>query len=90
MVMAVASNATSDCSASTRAAGYLEVERASVIGGAMSEPTVGSHPRILRVEEQSPAWHAGIDPGDLIVAVDGQETRILHAVSFDLALSEDA
>jgi predicted metalloprotease with PDZ domain len=53
-------------------------------------PTAGSHPRILRVEEQSPAWHAGIDPGDLIVAVDGQETRILHAVSFDLALSADA
>ena len=88
--MAVASNATSDCSANIRAAGYLEVERASVIGVIMSESTQGSHPRILRVEEQSPAWHAGIDPGDPIVAINGQETRILDPVSFHLAVSVGA
>ncbi len=85
--MAVASIATSDCSADIRTTGYLEVERASVISVIMSESAQGLHPGILRVEEQPPAWHAGIDPGYPIVAVDGQETCIPHPVSLDLALS---
>lgn len=76
--MAVASTAVNDCNSNMRAAGYVEIERAGAIGVVMSDSDEGDHPRIIRVVENSPAWYAGVDPGDLVVEVEGQVVRDTH------------
>jgi S1-C subfamily serine protease len=70
--MATASNAVNDCSANMRAAGYIEIEQAGVVGVVLSKSAPGDPVRILRVAERSPADSAGISAGDTITAVNGQ------------------
>jgi S1-C subfamily serine protease len=55
-----------------RAAGYVEIERAGVIGVTLSETRPGEPVRVLKVANPSPAYLAGVDPGDVILGVDGQ------------------
>lgn len=70
--MATASNAVNDCSTNMRLAGYVELERAGVVGIQLSETAPGEAVRILKVAENSPAAAAGIVPGDTIDAIGGQ------------------
>lgn len=70
--MAVASNAVNDCSANMRLAGYVELERAGVLGITLSDTSPGEPIRILKVTAGSPAAIAGILPGDTIDSIEGQ------------------
>lgn len=73
--MAVASNSVSTCASDMRAAGYLEIERAGVLGITLADTPTGEPLRILKVTQHSPAWKAGVDPGDLILEIDGQPVQ---------------
>lgn len=70
--MATASNAVRSCTANMLAAGYIEIERAGVIGVSLSTSEPGSPVRILKVADLSPAQAAGIRPGEQIISIDGQ------------------
>lgn len=58
------------CLASLRAAGYVEIERAGVIGIIVSDSL-----DIIRVVPGSPADSVGVRPGDHIEHIDGQPVR---------------
>jgi carboxyl-terminal processing protease len=73
--MATASDAVSSCASSMRTAGYLEIERAGVIGVTLSDSPSGQPVRVLKVANPSPAFDAGVDPGDQILAIDGQSVN---------------
>lgn len=66
--VAMASTIFDECLRSHKAAGYVEIEKAGVVGLSFAHETL----RILKVSENSPAASAGILPGDVLTAVDGQ------------------
>jgi C-terminal processing protease CtpA/Prc len=70
--MAMAEGAVSDCSADMRAAGYLEIERAGVIGIVCAETRGDERVHVLKVAEESPAYFAGVESGDLVLEVQSQ------------------
>lgn len=68
--MAMASSAVDGCSKNMRAAGFLEIERAGVVGITLSDPPPGSALRILKVVPGSPADSVGVVAGDILEAVE--------------------
>ena len=70
--MATASNAVGDCSANMLRAGYIELERAGVIGIKLSESVPGEPVRVLKAVDGAPAASAGVKAGDIVELVDGQ------------------
>lgn len=64
--MVGASNTTDDCVKNFKSAGYLEIEKAGVVGFMVSDSM-----DILKVQDNSPAKTAGIQPGDKLVSVNG-------------------
>jgi hypothetical protein len=73
--MAISSNNYNDCCWKMRMSGFLEVERAGVLGLILGDPDEDGHPSVLEVKEASPAWRAGIELGDFVLEVEGQEVR---------------
>ncbi|MEP9410274.1 MAG: PDZ domain-containing protein [Candidatus Brocadia sp.] len=69
MGIATADSIQNDCVKSLRAAGYIEIEKAGVIGTYLSDEDT---PLIIKVKENSPAYIAGIKAGDKITKIDGQ------------------
>ena len=61
--MGVASNAERSCEDNLRAAGYIELEKAGVIGIEFSETKNDTVVKVLKVYNPSPADSAGIKPG---------------------------
>ena len=55
------------------AAGYLEIERAGVIGVQFSNSTNDSLLRVLKVFDKSPASQAGIRAGDYVIEISRQK-----------------
>jgi len=64
-----------DCAASYRAAGYLDIENAGVIGIALSDDTTLT---IIKVYAKSPALYAGIHTGDKIISIDNVPVKSKH------------
>src|SRR3989304_550482 len=69
MGIGAADSIQNDCVKSLRAAGYIEIEKAGVIGICLSDEDT---PLIIKVKENSPADTAGIKAGDKIIKIDGQ------------------
>ena len=69
MGIATADSIQNDCVKSLRAAGYIEIEKAGVVGIYLSDEDT---PIIIKVKENSPADTAGIKAGDKIIKIDGQ------------------
>jgi C-terminal processing protease CtpA/Prc len=61
-----------DCTESSRKAGYLELERAGVVGLTFNQD---DPPTVIKVENNSPAQKEGIVPGDKVIAVNGQSVK---------------
>ena len=78
-----------DCMTSMLAAGYLEIERAGVVGITFAESLPGDTiTSILKVNDKSPAAAAGIKPGDKIYQVDDLKVRTMtdaRSVLFGIA-----
>ena len=70
--MATAANATDNCGRQMRNAGYVEIERAGVVGIRLSDTAAGEAVRVLMVATGSPAAAAGVLPGDTITEIAGQ------------------
>lgn len=74
--VAHASQIHEDCVETLRSAGYLELEKAGVIGVAFSQQTESDTVvSILKVADRSPASLAGIRYGDIVHAINGQSVR---------------
>jgi S1-C subfamily serine protease len=71
--MATASNAVDDCKQNMKSAGYIELERAGVVGIQFSESKNDTLIKVLKIFDSSPAQLAGIQPGDKVIIIDGQE-----------------
>ncbi len=69
--IAAAQSGTAECSKNMRAAGYLEIERAGVVGVYLTETR--DTLSILKVVPGSPADSVGIRAGDRLLGVDGQK-----------------
>ena len=78
-----------DCMTSMLAAGYLEIERAGVIGITFAESLPGDTiTSVLKVADKSPAATAGIKPGDKVFKVDDLAVRTMNdarSVMFGIA-----
>ena len=68
--VATADTIQNDCIKSLHAAGYIEIEKAGVIGAYFSSENI---PIIIKVKENSPADIAGLKAGDKITAINGQK-----------------
>lgn len=92
-----------DCVATMRSAGYIELEKAGVIGVIFSQQAeTDTIVSVLKVANGSPASLAGVRSGDIVHAIDGQpirkaaDARILlfghlgTTVSIDLRRNNDA
>ena len=65
-----------DCLASMKAAGYIESEKACVVGVIFSESSpADTLLSILKVAPNSPAAISGIRGGDILLSVDSQRVR---------------
>ena len=74
--VAQASNIQGDCLSSMKAAGYIEIEKAGVVGIYFSEQMLtDTSLSVLKVAPQSPAELAGIRGGDILVSIDNQKVR---------------
>jgi|SRR5208283_308747 len=71
--MATAQNAANSCKQNMLMAGYLEIERAGVVGIQFSTVKSDTGVRILRVVSPSPAQRSGIKAGDYLISIDGQK-----------------
>ncbi len=63
---------------------YAQLELAMVRTGGIGvrfQPDIGGM-RVISVVEGAPAWDAGLEPGDLIVSVDGEPVDGLDSVGF--------
>lgn len=69
--IAYASHVATNCIESRKAAGYLEIEKAGVIGIKLSKDSN----IILAVASNGPAGKAGIAAGDEVTAVDSQKVK---------------
>jgi len=69
--MATAADAVNTCKMQMRAAGFIEIERAGVIGVMLSASEPGDPVLIIKVTHPSPASEAGIQPGDIMVEISG-------------------
>lgn len=74
--MTQANQINEDCISTMKAAGYIELERAGVVGFYYSEPlATDTALSILKVSPNSPAAFAGIRAGDILVSIDNQKVR---------------
>jgi len=74
--VAQANQIQGDCLTSMRAAGYIEIEKAGVVGIIYSQQlSTDTLVTILKVAPKSPAETAGIRSGDILLAVDGIKVR---------------
>jgi len=70
--MASAQNIQNDCIGDMKKAGYIEIEKAGVIGIKLSQDTLVT---ILKVMPNSPASGRGIMGGDILLSVNGQKVK---------------
>lgn len=68
----IASKSKNQCVQDMRKLGFLEVERAGVIGLKYYSIQPDTIAKVLQVASISPAQRAGMLPGDIVIKVDGQ------------------
>lgn len=74
--IAQANNIQGDCLESMKAAGYIEIEKAGVVGIYFSEPlATDTSLSVLKVAPKSPADIGGIRGGDILLSVENQKVR---------------
>lgn len=74
--VAQANQIQDDCLSSMKAAGYIEIEKAGVVGIYFSEQLLtDTLLSVLKVVPNSPAEIAGVRGGDIIISIDNQKVR---------------
>jgi S1-C subfamily serine protease len=76
--IAHANQINEDCIESLRSAGYIELEKAGVIGITLGDQSqTDTILTIIKVADNSPAFSSGIHQGDVLVAINEQSVRKL-------------
>jgi serine protease Do len=74
--IAHANQINEDCIQSMRSAGYIELEKAGVIGATFANQTeADTILTIIKVADNSPASASGIRQGDVLASINGQRVR---------------
>lgn len=69
----------SDCLASMRAVGYIEIEKAGVVGIVFADAMpIDTVPTILKIADSSPAAEVGLKSGDKLLLVDSIRVRTIN------------
>jgi membrane-associated protease RseP (regulator of RpoE activity) len=66
--------------------GYADLEGDRVMLGVRTEAADGGGVRVIGVTPESPAAGAGIEAGDVIVAVDGEKIETLYDLTYQVGL----